>query len=197
MNHAVRPTAPLGLARPMLRGCVVAAALAVSASAQSDSAGAQPGALALLSVPTHLLVEAVLLATIVYLLIQKSYQPRDKDKTPLTPKVTSCARPLQHRTRRGPERAALADARTGGASQEVDMLCKEWEPEPLAPPDVMSKALPKHILSGARRGPCARTVGGGRCVRVARAERAGDWDGTAACFVVRVRAQGRAGRRRW
>jgi len=133
MNHAVRPTAPLGLARPMLRGCVVAAALAVSASAQSDSAGAQPGALALLSVPTHLLVEAVLLATIVYLLIQKSYQPRDKDKTPLTPK-------------------------------EVDMLCKEWEPEPLAPPDVMSKALPKHILSGARRGPCART-GRGWAVR--------------------------------
>lgn len=74
----------------------------------------------------HWLVEGVLLACIVFLFLQSSFKPKPKAEAPLSDKA-SLVFCLKRKL------VIASTSNSPMVTQEVDMLCREWKPEPLVP----------------------------------------------------------------
>jgi hypothetical protein len=96
-------------------------------------------------------VETLLLATILFLVLQRSYKP---DKKPLTERVRAPA-PARRPGLWGSSGAlstpvcVCMSAAVPHLAQEIDTLCAEWRPDPLVPALTEAQlALSPPVLAG-------------------------------------------------
>ena len=92
----------------------------------------------------HLFVEGLLLVIIGYLFVQQAFKPKPHSEEPLSEKVRQHAYMRQTATAHMHRHHRALVAPPG--MQEINFLCKEWKPEPLAPP-VEDDLLPTKIVT--------------------------------------------------